>query len=96
MNTDTLPADQWCERCANRFLQLDPELDASDASQTAQDVYAFERTRAMSPEAAAEFVVVEMRRPDRAHFERRSVDRATHQRFLRKLLRTFPGDVPSP
>lgn len=95
MNTDTLPAEQWCERCANRFMALDPNLAASDAQQTAQDVYSFERTRAMTPEAAADFVVSEMSRPDRARFERRAVDRSTQQRFLRKILRAFPGDVPS-
>ncbi len=95
MSTEPTSADAWCERCANRFMELDAELAASDARQTAQDVYAFERTRAMSPEEAAEFVALEMRRPDRARFERRAVDRSTHQRFLSKLLRTFPGDVPS-
>ena len=76
MNTEPLSADQWYERCANRFVHLDPQLAASDAQQTAQDVYAFERTRAMGPEAAADFVAAEMQRPDRARFERRSVDRS--------------------
>ena len=42
-----------------------------EAERLAKDVYAFERTRAMSPEAAAEFISVEMARPDRAPFERR-------------------------
>lgn len=95
MNTDTLPADQWCERCASRFMALDAKLAENDARQIAQDVYSFERTRAMTPEAAAEFVAAEMSRPDRAQFERRAVDRSTQQRFLRKILRAFPGDVPS-
>ena len=95
MNTDTLSADQWCERCANRFMELDPKLAVSDAQQTAQDVYAFERTRAMTPGEAADFVVAEMSRPDHAQFERRSVDRSTQQRFLRKILRALPGDVPT-
>jgi hypothetical protein len=65
----------WRTRCAQRMAQLDPDLTRSEADRLAKDVYAFERTRAMEPEAAAEFVSVEMSRPERAPFERRSAPR---------------------
>ena len=67
--------EAWCERCALRLGELDEQITLAEAKRLARDVYAFERTRAMTPEAAAEFVAVEMNRPDRAPFERRSVSR---------------------
>ena len=48
-----------------------------EAERLAKDVYEFERTRAMPPEAAAEFISTEMARPDRAPFERRATPRET-------------------
>jgi hypothetical protein len=65
----------WRSRCAQRMAELDPDLTRSEAERLARDVHAFERTRAMEPEAAAEFVSIEMSRPERAPFERRSVPR---------------------
>jgi hypothetical protein len=65
----------WRTRCAQRMAELDPDLTRSEAERLAKDVYAFERTRAMEPEAAAEFVSIEMSRPERAPFERRSASR---------------------
>lgn len=94
LNTEPLNADGWCDRCAKRFMELDPELATSDAEQAAQDVYAFERTRAMGPEAAASFVAYEMSRPDRARFERRSVDRSPPQPFLEKVLHILTPGAP--
>ena len=70
-----LDAADWRDRCAQRIAELDQDLSKIEAERLAKDVYAFERTRAMSPEAAAEFVAVEMSRPDRAPFERRAVAR---------------------
>lgn len=90
MNTESLSVDEWCERCAKRFIEIDPELALNDARQTAQDVYAFERTRVMGPEAAASFVASEMSRPDRARFERRSVDRTPPQSLLKTILGILP------
>jgi hypothetical protein len=72
---EKIDSNDWRERCARRIAELDQEISRSEAERLAKDVYAFERTRAMSPEAAAEFVAVEMTRPDRAPFERRSVAR---------------------
>jgi hypothetical protein len=66
----------WRSRCARRVSELDPDLTRSEAERLAKDLHAFERTRAMSPEAAAEFVALEMSRPDRAPFERRSAARS--------------------
>jgi hypothetical protein len=65
----------WRSRCAQRMAELDPDLTRSEAERLAKDVHAFERTRAMDPEAAAEFVSIEMSRPERAPFERRSASR---------------------
>ncbi len=72
---DTLDAVDWRNRCAQRIAELDNDLSRIEAERLAKDVYAFERTRAMSPEAAAEFVAVEMTRPDREPFERRATAR---------------------
>ncbi len=72
---DILDAADWRIRCAQRIAELDNDMSKSEAERLAKDVYAFERTRAMSPEAAAEFVAIEMSRPDRAPFERRSAAR---------------------
>ena len=72
---DTLDSDDWRNRCAQRIAEIDQDLSRVEAERLAKDVYAFERTRAMSPEAAAEFVAVEMSRPDRAPFERRATAR---------------------
>ncbi len=72
---DTLDSADWRNRCAQRIAEIDQDLSRVEAERLAKDVYAFERTRAMSPEAAAEFVAVEMSRPDRAPFERRATAR---------------------
>ena len=72
---ETLDPTTWRSRCAQRIAELDNDISRIEAERLARDVYAFERTRAMSPESAAEFVSVEMARPDRAPFERRSAPR---------------------
>lgn len=72
---ETLDPATWRSRCAQRIAELDPDISRSEAERLAKDVYAFERTRAMAPESAAEFISVEMSRPDRAPFERRSATR---------------------
>lgn len=73
---DILDPTDWRSRCAQRIAELDQEISRIEAERLAKDVYAFERTRAMSPEAAAEFISAEMARPDRAPFERRAQSRA--------------------
>ena len=74
-NLKTLDPVDWRNRCAQRIAEIDQDLSRIEAERLAKDVYDFERTRAMSPEAAAEFVAVEMSRPDRAPFERRATPR---------------------
>ena len=75
LKMEALDPAAWRSRCAQRMAELDPDLTRSELERLATDVYAFERTRAMEPEAAAEFVSIEMSRPERAPFERRSVPR---------------------
>jgi hypothetical protein len=72
---DILDPASWRSRFAQRIAELDQDISRMEAERLAKDVYAFERTRAMSPEAAAEFISVEMARPDRAPFERRAQSR---------------------
>ncbi|MBV9889767.1 MAG: hypothetical protein JO090_02630 [Rhizobacter sp.] len=72
---DTLDPAIWRSRCALRIAELDQDISRMEAERLAKDIHAFERTRAMTPEAAAEFVSVEMARPDRAPFERRAQSR---------------------
>jgi len=75
LKMEALDPAAWRSRCAQRMAELDPDLTRIEAERLAKDVYAFERTGAMEPEAAAEFVSIEMSRPERAPFERRSVPR---------------------
>ncbi len=70
-----LDSTHWCERCALRIAVLDDQINDAEARRLARDLYAFERTRAMPPETAADFIASEMGREDRSHFERRSVPR---------------------
>jgi hypothetical protein len=67
--------EAWCERCARRLAELDDAITTAEARRLAKDVYAFERTRAMGPDSAAEFIAHEMTRPDRGPFERRAAPR---------------------
>ena len=98
----SLSAAEWRERCARRIRELDRQISESEAETIAQDVYDFERTRAMLPEDAADFVAEQMSRTEPPRFERRSKersdDRAAHaldpalpeDRAEERLLR-FPG-----
>ena len=67
-----VPAAQWVERCAGQLLRLDEDISASEARDLALELYRFERTGAMSPEAAVEFVSLEFSSGN-PRFERRSV-----------------------
>lgn len=71
MNQESADPTIWLERCTRRITELDPQLSEAEASEIASDFRAFERTGAMAPEAAADFVFSEMNRPDSPRFERR-------------------------
>lgn len=75
MNQETLVASVWRERCARRITELDSQLSESEASELAADFHAFERTRVMAPEEAADFVVAQMTRGESGRFERRTRER---------------------
>ena len=87
MKPEPLDPNQWRTRCAHRITVLDSQITRSEAQPVAEDVYAFERTRAMAPEDAADFVATEMTRPDRQRFERRSTDRSQKRPILKSILR---------
>jgi hypothetical protein len=95
LNTEPLQADEWCDRCAKRFTELDHDISSDEAQQVAHDVHAFERTRAMNPEVAADFVAFEMSHPGRSRFERRSVDRKQTRPFLKGILRMLTPGAPA-
>ena len=69
-----LPASQWIERCASRIVQVDRELDTAEARKLARELRRFERTAAMVPEAAVDFVAQELSSPN-PKFERRTTAR---------------------
>ena len=87
MNTQTLSATEWRGRCARRIRELDENMSESEAETVAQDVYDFERTRAMQPEDAADFVAEQMNQLEPPRFERRSKDRAQTAPLMRSILR---------
>ena len=87
MKTQTIPASEWRQRCARRIRQIDPEITESEADTVAQDVYDFERTRAMPPEEAADFLAQQMSQAEPPRFERRSKDRSPTAPLMRSILR---------
>jgi hypothetical protein len=68
----TLSAELWVRRCMARMRQLDPHLALEDAEEIATEMYDFERTGVMAPEAAVDFVVTQMLNEPFARFERRA------------------------
>ena len=70
-----LPRTVWLQRCANRIAEVDRDIAADEARHIALEMQAFERTRAMAPEAAVDFVVTELARPVPGRFERRAQPR---------------------
>ena len=72
---ETLPPNIWLERCARRIAEVEQDIAENEARRIARDLQRFERTAAMPPEAAVDFVAMEMAKPNRAPFERRRADR---------------------
>ena len=72
---ETLAPNIWLERCARRISEVDIEIAEAEARRIARDLQRFERTAAMPPEAAVDFVAMEMDKPNRSPFERRRTDR---------------------
>ena len=66
----TLTTEDWLAQCARHLAEVDPQLAGDEALQLAHDMQKFERTAAMSPAAAVDFVMLEMARPG-GRFERR-------------------------
>ena len=85
--TPTLSAAEWRERCARRIREIDSNISESEAETVAQDVYDFERTRAMQPEEAADFVAEQMSQAEPPRFERRSKERRETAPLMRSILR---------
>jgi hypothetical protein len=71
MVIDMLPADLWVERCARRITQVDAGIDETEARRLAREFHRFERTRAMHPEAAVDFLARALSDPERGPLERR-------------------------
>jgi hypothetical protein len=72
---EKLPPEIWLDRCASRITEIDRQIDVSEAKDIARDMQSFERTAAMPPEAAADFVAAELTRGQRPRFERRTTPR---------------------
>lgn len=50
----TLDRGLWITRCSARFLEILPDLTASDTEQLAASLWEIARFRALAPEAAAD------------------------------------------
>ena len=87
MKTQTIPASEWRQRCARRIREIDAEISEAEAETVAQDVYDFERTRAMQPEEAADFLAQQMSQAEPPRFERRSKERSANAPLMRSILR---------
>jgi hypothetical protein len=72
---ETLAPNVWLERCARRISEIEQDIVETEARRIARDLQRFERTAAMPPEAAVDFVAIEMAKAERAPFERRRADR---------------------
>ncbi len=65
---------EWIRRCAARITEIDKDVDRAEARNIALALHDFERTRALEPERAVEFVAAELVRPHPV-FERRASPR---------------------
>jgi len=72
---EVLPQDVWLDRCARRISEVEQGIEPEEARRLAREIMNFERTGAMPPEAAVEFVASEMRQPEHARLERRTTPR---------------------
>ena len=72
---NTLTPTEWIERCALRIVELDQQIARDEARGLARELCSFERTAAMVPEAAVDFVASELLHPV-PRFERRAEPRA--------------------
>jgi hypothetical protein len=70
-----LPPQLWITRCARRISEVDIEIAEAEARRLARDIKRFERTGAMAPEDAVDFIAREMANPHRGPFERRKTHR---------------------
>lgn len=68
-------ADEWIARCAARIIEIDNGIAEDEAKKIAQEMLAFERTGAMAPEAAVDFVVSLYESPEPERLERRTTRR---------------------
>ena len=67
-----LVVTDWIQACVARLVALEPQLSVDEATQIAGCIREFERTGAMDPVAAADFVSAEMQKAQRNRFERRA------------------------
>ena len=72
---DILPSSEWIERCARRIVQVDQQIADDEAKGLAHELRHFERTAAMVPEEAVDFVAAELSQTA-PRFERRAAPRA--------------------
>ena len=72
---ETLAPNVWLERCARRIAEVEQDIAETEARRIARDLQRFERTAAMPPEAAVDFVAMDMSEADPARVERRRADR---------------------
>lgn len=72
---NTLTTAEWIERCTRRIVELDQQIAREEARGLAREFCSFERTAAMAPEAAVDFVATELLHPV-PRFERRAEPRA--------------------
>jgi hypothetical protein len=71
---NTLTPSEWIARCASHLTRIDPQLSSDEAAGLADEFFHFQRTAAMEPEAAADFVASEIAR-GHPRFERRAAPR---------------------
>ena len=57
---DVLLAVEWIERCAMQLAVADSDISEDESLELAIDLFQFQRTAAMAPEAAVDFAVQEM------------------------------------
>lgn len=72
--SNKLPRADWVARCIQQIRLVEPGLTEGEAADVARQLHRFERTGAMAPEDAVEFVISELAGPA-PRFERRSASR---------------------